>query len=193
MTRATRTKAVRELTLEEYLRTPVTNRHQEVVDGVIVMSPATTYRHQEILTNLMMILVPYVRQYDLGVIVPAPCDLLIRRQPKLRVRQPDLMFIGRGRASRESLVLAQILECTPDLAVEIVSPSDTPARWADKLADYASIGIPEILRIDSKTESVEVLALTEGVYRLERRFDRDEDVRTRALPGLALPVRSIFA
>jgi Uma2 family endonuclease len=127
------------------------------------------------------------------MVVIAPADVLIRKRPRLRVRQPDLMFIARERMSRDEVRKVQILEIAPDLAVEIRSPGDTAARWAEKLADYASIGVAEVWRIDPDSRTVEVLTLVGGTYQAAGRFGEDDTVQPGVLPGLALGVRAIFA
>src|SRR4051812_27148117 len=101
MTRAISKEVVgRELTFEEYLQTPETNLRHEVIDGVIVMSPSPTVEHQLLLGNLYPPLFGYPTKNTLGTVTLAPADLLIRKLPKLRVRQPDLMLFPRGRLSR---------------------------------------------------------------------------------------------
>jgi Uma2 family endonuclease len=76
--------------------------------------------------------------------------------------------------------------------VEIRSPGNRGKRWTAKLADYASIGLPEFWLIDPRDESVEVYALVEGRYNLEGRFENDDELLSRFLPGLALRVSSLF-
>lgn len=181
-----------ELTFEEYLETPETNLRQEVIDGVIVMSPSPSYGHQFLLGDLYHLIREFAARRDLGMVIMAPADLLIRKKPKLRVRQPDLMFIARGRTSRETLEKVHVLEIAPDLAVEILSPSNTAALWSEKLADYASIRVPELWLVEPETRSVEVHTLAEGRYALTRRFGGDDEVQSGVLPGLALPVRLLF-
>jgi Uma2 family endonuclease len=192
MTRATSTTSQRELTFQEYMATPAVMRRQEVIDGVIVVSPVPTVHHQFILTNVVELISPHVRLHNVGTVIPAPADLVIRKTPKLQVRQPDLMFFSCQRASRETLKKLKIIEITPDIAMEIISPSDRPTRWTGKLADYASVQVPELWRIDSKTETVEIHALVEGRYSLQRRSEAASTVESRFLPGLALPVGALF-
>jgi Uma2 family endonuclease len=103
------------------------------------------------------------------------------------------MFISRERMSHDRLMEVQILEIAPDLVVEIRSPGDVPERWAEKLADYASIGVPEIWRIDPGTRGVEVLTLAEAAYATAGRFSEADTIQSGVLPGLGLAVRAIFA
>jgi Uma2 family endonuclease len=193
MTRAiTPVSSDRELTFEEYLATPETKARQEVIDGVIVMSPSPNFRHQLILGNLYRSIFYHLLLIDLGTVVIAPADLLIRKIPKLQVRQPDLMIVPHSRISREELKDVNVLEVVPDLAVEILSQSDTLKRMAEKLADYASIQVPELWLIDPESESVEVYSFADDQYNLTGRFAKDDDVRSGVLPGLVLPVRLIL-
>jgi Uma2 family endonuclease len=193
MSHVLKTAKERELTFEEYLETPETNLRHEVIDGVIVMSPSPTNEHQFLLGDLYTLLRAFAMGHELGVVLMAPADLVIRKVPKLRVRQPDLMFFHRDRANREELTKTKIVEIAPDLAVEILSPSNTAARWAEKLADYVAIRVPELWLVDPGTGSVEVHTRAEDRYTLTRRFEKDDEVQSGVLPGLALPVRSIFA
>jgi Uma2 family endonuclease len=192
MTRASSRAKGRELTFEEYMALPVIKGRHDVIDGAIVMSPPPRVSHQLILQNAYDGIGPHVRRRRLGTVIIAPCGLVIRKTPKLRVRQPDLMFFTRQRISREELKRARIVEVTPDIAIEIRSAGNRGTRWSNKLADYAAIGLPEFWLINPADESVEVHALVDGRYSLEGRFERDDELHSRFLPGLALRVSALF-
>ncbi len=142
--------------------------------------------------NIYRPLFDFVSAGGLGTILVAPCDLLIRKLPKLRMRQPDLMFFGTARASQEQLKRMRYGEVAPDLAVEVRSESETAASWAEKLADYASIGVREVWRVHPESQSVEVLSLDAGRYVAAGRYGMGEVVRSPVLPGFELPVATIF-
>ena len=193
MARATkRPAATRELTFEDYLRLPETRKRQEVIDGVIVMSPAPTVRHQRILLRLARHFDDHVTRGGLGLVIMAPIDVLIRKAPKLQTRQPDLLFLSTEKLAGLDLDRTNIVEVAPDLVVEIASPSDRPGAWTAKLADYAAIGVREVWRAKPKDEAIEVLALDGGEYRRAGQYRRGEVVASVVLPGLALPVAAIF-
>jgi Uma2 family endonuclease len=194
MTRATQNPPTSStLTFEEYLVLPETSRRQEVIDGVVVMSPTPTGEHQWIVGNLYRGLFAVVEGQRLGTVLLAPLDVLIRKQPKLRTRQPDLMFFSDARARREELKRTRIVEVGPDLVIEIRSEGETESRWAEKLADYTSIAVSEVWRVDPDAGAVEVLTLVAGHYEQAGRYGSSDAVRSPLLPGLALPVASIFA
>src|SRR5690242_6112634 len=84
----------REITFEKYLRMEPTNLRHDIIDGVMVMSPAPNNQHQIDLSNLNDLVKDHVRQHDLGRVLFAPLDLIIRKLPKLTTRQPDLAFLS---------------------------------------------------------------------------------------------------
>ena len=85
-----------ELTYEEYLKTPEIEGPFEIIDGVLILSPAPASEHQWYSRVIEEALWAYVRGRRLGVVLHAPIDVLIRKVPKL---QPG---------SRMSCILAQI-------------------------------------------------------------------------------------
>jgi Uma2 family endonuclease len=52
--------------------------------------------------------------------------------------------------------------------------------------------LPEFWLINPRDESAEVHALVEGRYSLEGRFENDDELHSRFLPGLALRVSALF-
>ena len=192
MTRAAGVPKPRELTLEAYLALPETKTRQEVVDGVITPLPAPTLDHQEILGRLYLALAPHVTTRDLGKVLLSPLDVLIRAQPKLRTRQPDLVFVGNERLAGASLRGQRTLRIAPDLAVEILSPSETKGRWSEKLADYASIDVHEVWLIEPDAGTVEILGLEGGAYVRRGLFGRGQGIASAVLPDLALDVDTVL-
>ncbi|MEK7806695.1 MAG: Uma2 family endonuclease, partial [Chloroflexota bacterium] len=132
------------------------------VDGVLLLPPAPTPDHQWIMLELSVRLRSFVNERDLGVVLAAPVDLLIRREP-LRTRQPDILYLSaertgiRGRAQLRGL---QYLDIAPDLVVEVLSPSNTRHDIESKLDDYQQIGVRECWLVSPEAETVEVLLLS---------------------------------
>jgi len=58
-----------------------------------------------------------------------------------------------------------LIHSPPQLVVEVLSPSNTRREREEKLADYASLGVPEVWVFSSKDRTVEVLQLENGRYR----------------------------
>jgi Uma2 family endonuclease len=65
----------------------------------------------------------------------------------------------------ETLVIRDgYIHSAPELAVEVLSPANTPARIHEKLSDYASIGIPEVWVIAPAERTIGIHRLADGKY-----------------------------
>ena len=185
----------KKITLADYLLMPQLNQPYEIIDGEMMPSPAPTLAHQIIGANVFSPLSQYVKTKGLGVVLFAPVDIILQRDP-LRTRQPDVLFIHRDNLpgiSLDDLEELQLLEITPDLVVEVLSPSDTKKVLVGKLADYQRIGVKECWLVSREAHSVEVLRLS--VEKSERAglYGLGETVCSEALIDFRLTVDAIFA
>lgn len=179
---------------EPYLTEPTVWRRNDITDGVRVFPPPPSFRHQRLLGNTGAALRAYEEQTGNGVAVTAPFDVLIRRTPRLQVRQPDALFVthttlaqGGGIPASGPLIVA------PELIVEIVSDSDRAQVLAGKLADYASIGVAEAWVIRPEPGTVEVLRLAPGAGPVPVAvYGSADTVRSIVLPALTVPVADLL-
>lgn len=183
------------ISYEEYLQMPEINLRYEIIDGEMIMSPAPTSEHQLFLTNLLFELRQFIKRRKLGVVLPAPLDVLIRKSP-LKTRQPDVLFLSTERTGikgRDELKDMPMIEVAPDLVVEILSPSDRSTVLQGKLQDYARIGALECWLISPEAETVEVLRFTPaGIMRVNL-YGAGDTLRSDLLPGFKMKVDDIFA
>ena len=137
----------------------------------------------------------FVSLHRLGIVLMAPLDILIRRNP-LRTRQPALLFLSAatsGITEGAQLKGLQLLQQVPDLVIAILSPTNTRRDLDDKLEDFRSIGVREGWIVSPEALTVEVMRLSaEGIHPLAV-FGTGRIVRSQVLEGLALPVAEIFA
>ena len=187
------TKA-QKLTFEAYLALPEMKRRYEIVDGVLIMPPAPTPDHQWIMMEIAVRLREFVDERDLGVVLTAPVDLLVQREP-LRTRQPDILYLSaqrsgiRGRAELRGL---QFLEIPPDLVVEVLSPSNTRRDLEDKLEDYRKVGVLECWLVSPEAETIEVLSFSDEGTRVIDVFSIDGSLQSPVLPEFTLDLREVF-
>lgn len=184
------------LSYEEWLCTPITKRPYEITDGVVFMCPAPLLDHQWVSGEIYKPLEAHVRSNRLGVVLNAPVDVVIARQPRLRTRQPDILFISRARtgiSGRRQLRNQQVLEVTPEVVVEVLSPDETGQRYQSKLDDYAFISVPELWAVCGLAQTVEVLRLEDGQYARSGLYGSGDVVVSHVLPGFNLSVDTIFA
>ena len=185
----------KKITLADYLLMPELNHPYEIIDGEMMPSPAPIPAHQIIGANIFAPLNQHVKAKELGMMLFAPVDIILQRDP-LRTRQPDVLFIHKDNlpgTSLDDLEGLQLLEITPDLIVEVLSPSDTKKVLTGKLTDYQQIGVKECWLVSRETRSVEVLRLS--VKKSERAglYGLGEIVHSEVLIDLQLTVDAIFA
>ena len=188
------TISTKRLTFEEWQGLPIIKQKCEVVDGVLVMPPSPFGEHPWAISVFLGALSPYLRQSGLGIPLTAPCDVLIRRDP-LRVRQPDILVVneeltGIGRPS--DLAGLPRIERPPLLAVEVLSPSNTPRDIEERLADYRSIGVPEVWLASFPGRTIRVLRLTMDGYADIASYGMGEVLRSEVLPRFELAVYDIY-
>ena len=176
------------LTYEEYLKEPTTLARFEIIDGEVIMSAGPFLEHQAILRQLFLLVHSFVTERNLGEVWFAPLDVIVQQEP-LRVRQPDLMFISNENRD----IMRERIYGGPDLAVEILSPSNTRSGIESKLADYAQIGVKECWLVSPQARAVEVLSLVDGAWSRLSLHGLGDNVLSGVLPGLELPVSDIFA
>ncbi|MBI3326792.1 MAG: Uma2 family endonuclease, partial [Nitrospinae bacterium] len=163
--------------------------------GELIMAPAPLPTHQWILGNLYRTLYNFATLHRLGVVLMAPLDIVIRREP-LRTRQPDILYLSAERSGitgGAQLRGMQLLPQAPDLAIEILSPSNYRRGIADKLEDYRTIGVRECWIVSPEAQTVEVVRLSPGGTEVVEIFGTGMTIRSEVLEGFTLPVEEVFA
>lgn len=153
------------------------------------MTPPPTSRHQEIVTNLVTVLSAAVRARRLGKVLVGPVDVLLAEGDYL---EPDVVFI---REERLHVVSDRGIEGSPDLVVEVVSPSTAHRDRGVKLDRYRMHGVPEYWIVDPEPGTVEVWDLGADASR-PLIFGETEILEWRpagADEGLAVRLEDVFA
>lgn len=150
------------MTFEEFLVWDGEATMAEWVDGeVFVMSPVAE-QHQEIIAFLIKVLGLHVEIHGLGKLLFAP--YVMRLPGGRRGREPDLLFVTRGRAD---LVKRTYLDGAADLAVEVVSPESVGRDRGEKFVEYEAAGVKEYWLLDPDREQAEFYELgADRRYRL---------------------------
>ena len=173
------------LTYEDYLALPETMQRCEIIDGELIMEPAPLFGHQWRSKKVFQPMDAYVDEHHLGLVVYAPVDVMISKDP-LRTRQPDVLFISSERLERyrlDDMEELPYLDIAPELVVELVSPSESQSKIKDKLADYQKIGVQECWLVRSTEGTIEVVWFTSNSSQTVERFGRGECVQSHVLLG----------
>src|SRR5207245_1311593 len=123
---------------EFWQRAPGEGR-SELVGGRMITMPPTGPTHGDVDSELNSALRQHVRRHNLGRVY-TNTGFILRRNPDL-VRGPDCAFVCAERRAAHPPPERGFWEIAPDLAVEIVSPDDTPAEIASKVRDYLAAGV----------------------------------------------------
>src|SRR5258708_1262779 len=127
------------LTVADLLAMPEEDvRHYELVRGELHYMTPTKPTHSRIAGRLAWRLGHYVATHNLGEIYIDEGGFILGRNPDT-VRVPDLAFVRQERVEAIGEIDGYWPEA-PDLAVEVVSPSDRPAEVAAKTRDWLAAG-----------------------------------------------------
>jgi Uma2 family endonuclease len=173
----------------DYLKLPDEPRG-EVVEGVFTMVPGPNFNHQTIQHKLAHLIQLYLDDRpEVGVVCPAPMDVVLRRERPALILQPDLLFIT---AARMAIVENHVMGA-PDLVVEIISPSSVRMDSVRKREFYARFGIQEFWLVWPVEERIDVFRLADGGYGEAETFEPSGvPLTTPLLPGFELPVAKVF-
>ena len=149
------------------------------------MSPASA-RHGELVGILCSLLVPFVRQHKLGRVVAGDAGFFLSRGPDC-VRGPDVAFIRSERIPAEGLP-ARFFPAAPDLAIEVVSPSDSWSAVDEKVFEYLHAGTLEVWLVDAERRSVSVCRPSVPPLHLTG----EAILASVVLPGFELALRDLF-
>ena len=164
---------------------PESNASIELWNGELQMSPSPSFFHQELMDRFHDALKAWVRARDLGKTCVAPMDMVLTQT---NVAQPDVLFIAKDRMG----IIQDRVRGAADLVAEIISPTSRQRDRIEKRDLYEQHGIKEYWMIDSDAQTVEVLTLDNGKYRLAGRWRPGETARSVLLAGFELPVNSLF-
>ncbi len=167
------------MTLAEFLENDV-DGYEYVKGELVPMSPPTRI-HSKISVNVIRYLDQYVRENQLGEV-----HVEATFQVGERGLKPDVAFVSTSRLDGDENTGFPI---PPDLAIEVVSPTDVQWRVVDKAFVYLNAGTCLVWVLVPRSKTV-------TVYRSERDIAlltcedtlTDEDV----VPGFACPVSQLF-
>lgn len=172
------------ITADEYAQMtfPETERF-ELVEGELVPLPSGTPRHCLIRDFIGDTVRAYLRKHPIGRAIH---ELDCRISPVM-VRMPDLSIFLGERARQINLDEVPV-PFAPDIAVEVLSPSEGAMDVNRKVLNYFSAGSQEVWVLDH--ENREFFVHTPAGIRA---LQEDQTLETPLLPGFTLDVAAVFA
>jgi Uma2 family endonuclease len=170
------------MTAEELMELEGPNRH-ELIKGELLTMPPPKFEHGRVVANPTLLLLLHVRANNLGSVY-TETGYKLETNPDT-VLGPDVSFLAHKRADELS---DQYYPGAPDVAVEVLSPSDKRPRVESKTRLWLSLGARSVWVVNPKLRTVEVFRAN-GERRLLHESDELVD---DTVPGFHVPVSEVF-
>ena len=127
----------------------------ELIEGRVIEMPRPKQVHAYVATQIGVALANHVTSNDLGIVYASEMGYVLARRPSGRdtVRGIDVSFISGERMPDTRA--ADWVEGAPDLAVEVLSPSNTVSDINLKIRQLLNAGARAVWIVDPKTRSVQ--------------------------------------
>jgi len=168
-------------TEDDLMSLPDAGGKYELVEGELVVV-ATTLEHEDVVSNLMLLLGNFVRAHSLGRIYASSLGCWMKSG---NLRSPDVSFVAKNRFKEQDP--KRFFRGAPDLAIEILSPSNTVQAMKKKATEYFENGCRLMWIVSPEDRSVTVLRL-DGTETIVTDTLTGEDV----VPGFSLVVAELF-
>lgn len=172
-------------TVEDLDGLPDDGTQYELHEGKLIAMPPSQRNSTEIAVEFVRVLANFVRGKKVGYVSGADGGYILARNPDI-VFAPDAGFIIRDRAGGRD---EGYFQAAPDLAVEVISPSDRASAVRKKLEQYFEHGTRLVWVVYPDTRTIDVHT-KDGSRRLsvEHTLDGGE-----VLPGFSASVTDIFS
>ncbi len=183
----------REITVDELWRLACSPENDDkkicLIDGELVITMSPSRVHGRLALRIGRMIADYADLHDLGeaaveVGYHSPDDsqtLLI----------PDVAFESKARAQRS--VGIGYVPFMPDLAVEVISPTQSLAQARRKAKAYLRLGAVMVWLVDPIRQNAEVWTLANDGAPHSKSLALDDALSGGAvLPGFRLPLRQLF-
>ncbi|HEX4276624.1 MAG TPA: Uma2 family endonuclease [Bryobacteraceae bacterium] len=171
------------MTAEEFDALPEEEgRKWELLDGELIEVSSATPKHNRIVGRLFKLLDTFAESRRLGAAL-LETDLAVRANTRLR---PDMGFFSAETWETVDLDLVPVVQ-TPDIAVEVISPSETATTINRKVDAYLKWGVQEVWLIEPEIRTLFVHTLA-GAQRLSE----GAMLTSEFVPGWRLQISELF-
>lgn len=175
------------ITAEQLERWPESDERIELVRGRIESMAPAGFEHGLVATAIAHALSAFVSERRLGAVVSAETGFVLAREPDT-VRAPDIAFVATERVAAQERPSGFFIGA-PDLAVEVVSPTDTIENVETKVLDYLDAGTRQVWVVFPRNRTLRVVESRQS----SRILGADDTLDGGdLLPGFSLRVGEIF-
>ncbi|MBW3534671.1 MAG: Uma2 family endonuclease [Gemmatimonadetes bacterium] len=159
----------------------------ELVGGRLVREPRPAPLHARVLSKLVHSLVDWAGYSGHGVVL-TDAGFVLAEDP-VTVRVPDVSFVSKERIPADDPYGQGFWHMAPDLAAEVLSPSNTATEIQQKVLEYFEAGARAAWIVDPRLRTVTVCDSATKARLLIGEAELDGG---SVLPGLRLPLASLF-
>lgn len=171
---------------DEFMALPDDEHRYELVNGALVEMGNSGMEHGELGAFLAGMLSLFVRQHRLGVVCDSSTAFALKSGNK---RSPDVSFVSRERLKGFRRLPQGYFQGSPDLAVEILSPSNTVEEIHSKIVEYFD-NETRLVWVVHPDEKYGLVYHTPEPDRLVRGSDRLDG--EAVVPGFSLVLTELF-
>lgn len=181
----TRVVAVVTLVTAEELFEMTEDFRGELIDGVLIEMPPPAPLHGRTVQKVGVAL-GRLEENGVGVAL-GEMGVILRRTPDT-VRAPDAAFMRKDRVPPTGFP-ARYWDIAPDVVIEVVSPSNTPAELQARIRDWLEAGVRLVLVVYPEPRTVEAIRSLQDRRRLAINDILDA---SDVLTGFSFPIAQLF-
>jgi Uma2 family endonuclease len=186
MTIASTTTTSKLVTAEELFAMGDIGRCELIAGEIIHMAPAGA-EHGGIAAELLVRIKQFVDANRIGKVYAAETGFTITRAPD-STRAPDVAFVQSSRLPKAKR--RGFFDGPPDLAVEVMSPSDRVSEVLAKVDQWLDAGTQSVWIVDPPNRSIEIYRRGAQPVRYRAGETLKDEV---TLPGFVLDIDSLFS
>jgi Uma2 family endonuclease len=175
------------MTPDEFLVYSLPDGKAELARGELRVTPPLGGPHACVDSNLLGLLFTYAKGCGIGRVFTGSVGYELVQLPRT-VRVPDASFVRADRLPADGIGPG-LFKFAPDLAVEVLSPSDSASELYEKLDDYRACGTPLIWVLDPVRRTVMIIASDAPVHWLH---EGDTLNGGDVIPGFSCRVAELF-
>jgi Uma2 family endonuclease len=156
-------------------------RRWELLEGELIEVSSPTPRHQAVVFNILLLL----RQYLSSHIGAAFADIEFALSDTLRLR-PDICVLLGDKAVQLDPDRVPV-PGAPDLAIEVISPTERASESHEKVCAYLRHGATEVWQVYPRSRTVQVYEGTNS-----RSLAAGQQITSRLLPGFTASTAIFF-
>jgi Uma2 family endonuclease len=141
------------MTAEEFIQLPRGEFRHELINGELITMPLPGLPHGRMQARLLVPLLQFVLEHDLGEVF-GELGFRLTKDPDT-VLGPDACFISKQRL-QEAGEVEGFWQGPPDLAVEVLSPSDRPSMVNRRIASWFGYGVKQLWIVNQKNRTVTI-------------------------------------